>query len=137
MYKILIGVPAMGCPKEYLNNDDLIIDKEIPDDCDIWNDFELLYNNGSYHFSFETMLGFEEKDGYKKWIRQCLDITTDYMNTHGYDTTKELDMYKVFTEGCNVNTKFKDIETAYAWLKFAANGFNGSGLFISRESEND
>lgn len=132
MYKILVGIPAIYIPREYLNDKGIIVDKEVDEESDLWTDFELAYHNNSYIFLFETMLGFEKDEDCKKWIRRCLDITTDYMNTHGYDTTKELDIYEVFTEGYNVNTEFKDIETAYAWLKFAANGFNGSGFFNIR-----
>lgn len=129
MYKILFGIPAMFIPK-CANEKGYIEDYEVPDDADIWCDFELDYNleEDSYSFSFETMLGFEEKNGCKDWIAHCLSLLNDYMNRHNYGTSKELDLYTVFTEGVNVNTHFETIEDAYAWLKLIVNGFNGKGL---------
>lgn len=135
MYKILVGIPAMFPPKELVNDKGLIIDKEIDDDaeewCDVWCDFELSYypDKKYYQFGFETMLGFNEKDGARNWIIKCLNVLTDYMNEHGYDTSKELDMHEVFTYGYSVNTEFEDIETAYAWLKSMVFGFHGKGLW--------
>lgn len=133
MYKILVGIPAMFPPKELVNGDGLIVDMEVEDDEDVWCDFELCYypNSDCYQFDFETMLGFKEEDGARKWIVHCLSILSDYMRDHNYDTTKELDMYEVFTEGYNVSTEFKNIETAYAWLKMMVFGFRGDGLFVS------
>lgn len=37
-------------------------------------------------------------------------------------------MYEVFTIGININTDFKTIEEAYAYMKFVVNGFNGKAL---------
>ena len=132
MYKILIGYPAMFPPNELLNEKGLIIDKELEFDdyANIWFDFEVSYDseNESYHIGFETMLGFKEEDGCKNWIKTCLDIFTDYMVEHNYDTTRELDMDEVFTIGININTDFKTIEEAYAYMKFVVNGFNGKAL---------
>lgn len=129
MYKILLGIPAMFPPKDLVNHNGLIIDKEVDDDVDIWCYFDLCYyGNGRYQFSFETMLNFDRDNGCRDWICECFELLTGYMNEHGYDTSKELSMYEVFTEAYNANTMFPDIETAYAWLKFVVNGFNGKGL---------
>lgn len=133
MYKIVVGIPnsiaKMSMDKSLLKNG-VITDYEVKDDEDIWCDFELAYDpyTNSYTFGFETMLGFEEKDGARNWIVHCLSVLTDYMHEHGYDTSKELDLYQVFTAGVNVDTTFFSIEEAYAWLKLMVFGFHGQGL---------
>ena len=45
------------------------------------------------------------------------------MEQNNYDTSKELDVYEVFTEGININTHFQSIEDAYAAFKMLVNGF--------------
>lgn len=132
MYKILIGILAMFPPKELLNEDGLIIDKESnQEDYDnLWCDFEVVYNSDKnvYNIGFETMIHFDEEDGCKNWLKTCLDVFTDYMISHNYNTEQELNMYEVLTQGINVNTNFKNIETVYAYMKFVVNGFNGKAM---------
>ncbi len=122
MYKILVGIPAASR--------ELIIDKEFEDDVDPWCDFEVVYYEGRYHMEFETLLGFETPDGCRNWILECYNVFTDYMNSHGLDRTRELDMWSVFTNGVDVNTQFKELEDLYAFMKLLVLGFHGDGIRI-------
>lgn len=128
MYKILIGIPAMFPPKDLVNEKGLIVNKEVDEEWGIWCDFEVTQSENYYELGFETMLGFKTEDGCRSWIQYCLDVFTEYMEEHGYDTSKELGMYEAFTTGYNVNTKFKSIEETYAWLKMIVYGFHGQAL---------
>lgn len=124
MYKIVYGIPAMFFSTGHVK------DLEVEDDDTTWYDFELDYfpDKDCYLFGFETMVRFVDKDGCKIWITECFNYLTEYMKEKGYDTTKELNMYDVFTKGVSVNTHFDTIEEAYAWLKMMVYGFNGKGL---------
>lgn len=137
MYKILLGIPAEPA---YLTKavqdavDDtgliknIVVHNEIGED--YWCDFSVEYNivKKYYYLSFETCIRFDEEDGCRKWIVTCLEEFTNYMYENGYDTSKELNMYEVFTEGINVNSHFKTIEDVYAFMKFVVNGFHGNGM---------
>lgn len=135
MYKILVGIPAMFIPN-FADKDGIIHDYECDYSTDIWCDFAVCYNQKEnyYFFEFETMLGFKENDGCKNWIKTCLEKFKLYMDKNNLDTTKELSMYEVFTEGVDINTHFENIETAYAYLKMLVYGFNGTGM-MSVEKE--
>lgn len=135
MYKILLGIPAMFLPKELVNEKGLIVDYELKneDDDGIWCDFEVYQDEEGYHLDFETMLGFEGKDGCRNWIIECLSIMTDYMDSHNLDKTRELNMYEVFTQGINIKTTFDCIEDVYAFMKLMVFGFHGNGLEIGGE----
>lgn len=139
MYKILFGIPAAPFERFCNTENGCIEDYEVAEDNDPWCDFSLEYNmkENYYYYSFETMLGFGTKDGCRDWIITCLAKLTSYMEKHGCDTTKELNMYEVFTAGVNVNTHFETIEDAYAWLKMIVFGFHGNALFLEEETEND
>jgi hypothetical protein len=132
MSKILLAevfvTPEM---RKNINTKGLVIDFEVKDVLDDWFDFSVEYNkkDNYYSLSFETILGFENAQKCRDWIIYCLDRFTEYMNEKGYSTDKELDLYEVFTEGINVNSHFETIEDAYAFMKFAVNGFHGEGLF--------
>lgn len=129
MYKIIYGIPAIIKPKDIeFNSKGHIEDVEVEDDYGCWCDFEVIKDNGIYTVLFETMLGFDEEDGCKKWIKYCFDCMTDYMKTHEYTTERELDLHQVFTQGINVNTEFDSLTDLYAFLKFTVKGFNGRGL---------
>lgn len=136
-YKILFGIPAMFAPKCVpLTEKGYVEDYEVEDyeinnpEFDIWFDFSLEYDykEDYYYLTFETFLCFNEKDDCRAWIEHFLDELTDYMERHGYDTSKELNMFEVFTEGANVLDHFKTVEDAYAALKLAVHGFHGIGL---------
>lgn len=94
-----------------------------------WNDFELCYEEGQYFFSVETMLGFKEENGAKRWMEYCLECLTKWMHKHCYATNRELNLYEVFTDGKNINDRFNSIEDAYAAMKFWVRGFDGVGMF--------
>ena len=135
MSKILLGIPAIFVRPEMIKNINakgLVIDFEVEDVLDYWFDFSVEYNkkDNYYFLSFETMLGFENAQKCRDWIKHCLDRFTEYMNEKGYSTDKELTLYDVFTTGINVNSHFETIEDAYAFMKFAVNGFHGKGLWM-------
>ena len=123
MYKILLGIPAM--------DSELIIDKKIEDEESFpWTDFEVGYKpeEDYYYLEFETFLGFNKEHTCRDWIIHCCSEFTKYMESHGYDTSKELDLYNVFTKGVDVNTHFESLEDAYAFMKMVVFGFHGKGL---------
>lgn len=134
-YKILLGIPTSfsyltKAVQDTLDNEGLIKDFVVEDEADYWCDFSIEYNIDEeyYNLSFETCIGFETKEECRNWIIICLDKFTEYMEEKGYDTSKELDLYQVFTKGINVNSHFKTIEDAYAFMKFVVNGFHGDGM---------
>jgi hypothetical protein len=45
------------------------------------------------------------------------------MIKNNYDTTKEFELFEVFTNGININTHFDSIEECYAAFKMFVNGF--------------
>lgn len=123
MYKIVVGIPAYGA--------ETIIDKELEDNEDIWCDFSVEHSDNGYYLSFETMLGFEKPNGCRDWILHCLAVFTEYMINHGFDITRELDMYEVFTRGVGADTHYDEIEDLYALMKLLVLGFHGDGLFVA------
>jgi len=142
MYKILLGIPASisyltQAIKEAVDDrgliKNLIVHNEIGED--YWCDFSVEYDMEEkyYYLSFETCIGFEEDDGCRKWIVTCFEEFTNYMYENGYDTSRELNMYQVFTEGINARSHFKTIEDAYAFMKFVVNGFHGNGMVCKRK----
>lgn len=128
--KMLYGIPAMHIAKhcnEKGHIEDLLLDEDMEDP---WCDFAVYEtDNGKYYAEFETFLGFKDKDGCRNWIIECLNSLTTYMECRKIDTTKELNMYQVFTLGVNVNTEFDTLEELYAYLKLMVFGFHGQGLF--------
>lgn len=133
MYKILFGIPANwpDAGGTVVNEQGFIIDYEQQEDNgSIWCDFELNQDEDGYHLSFETMLGWKERDGARKWIEYCLEELTRYMDSHGIATDRELNLYQVFTDGINANTCFNSIQDAYAFMKLMVHGFRGEGLTV-------
>ena len=122
-YKIICGIHGM--------DHEIITDRVVHGDEEVWCDFELVYypHLRYYKFNFETLwlCGFDEYE-VANWIHHCLDVLTDYMDEHLYDTSVELNMWQVFTEGVDVDYRFKKIEEAYAWLKMMVYGFKGKGM---------
>lgn len=90
------------------------------------NYFDIWYNkkNGLYYMDFETCLMFEdEAKGEKNYIKCLFNTTTNWMVENGYNTSKETDLYEIFTDGVNVNSGFATIEDLYAYFKFLVRGF--------------
>ena len=117
---------------EMLNEDDLGW-KTICSFCDIFGeDFEVVRykDSGKYQMFIETMLGFRSDEDLHKYIKNILDTFTNWMIENGYDVSKRLNMYQVFTEGLNVNSRFDSLEDLYATLHLLVNGFSGSGLIV-------
>ena len=56
-----------------------------------------------------------------------LNKFTKWMKEQGYNTNSTLnpygDMYEIFSDGININTKFDTIEDAYRTFKLLVNGY--------------
>ena len=89
------------------------------------NDIDIIYlkNENKYVLGIETIYMFDDEHGKYSYIKYLLDKFTEFMEQNGYDTTKEFCLYKVFTEGININTHFDSIEDCYAAFKMFVNGF--------------
>lgn len=129
---VVFGIPA-NWPQDlsgFSDDDGIIRDRTMKENEDIWCDFELDYfeDEAYYQFFFETFIGFKSEDDCRKWLIYCFDKLTEYMISQGYNTSKKINLYQAFTDGVNVNTKFEDIGTAYAWMKMMIYGFHGNGL---------
>lgn len=120
-YKILFGISAIS--GEPIDGFEKVIY------ADEWLDFEFSYHPEAYYaFSMETMIGFESQKICVEYVHSILDEFTKWMKKNNFDTTQELDLYSVFTEGLNINSHFESIPQAYAAFKCFVNGFNGTGL---------
>ncbi len=96
-----------------------------PDLCTM-NDIDIVYDKESkmYSLSIETIYQFtNNQEGEKFYIQHLFNKLTEWMDSKGYDTNRELDIYDVFTRGININTEFESIEELYATLKFLVKGF--------------
>lgn len=89
------------------------------------NDIDLIYlkDEKKYVLGIETAYLFDNKSGEYKYVEHLLNKFTEFMEQNNYDTSKELDVYEVFTEGININTHFDSIEDAYTAFKMLVNGF--------------
>ncbi len=94
--------------------------------CDTMNDIDILYDKESktYSLGIETIYGFgNEREKEKKYITKLFNELTKWMSSKGYNITKELDIYDVFTAGLNINSEFESLEQLYATFKFMVKGF--------------
>lgn len=89
------------------------------------NDLDLIYHKdkNKYSLSVETIYMFNNKSTQYRYMQSLLDKFTNWMNENNYDITKEFALFKVFTDGISINTKFDSIEEAYAAFKMMVNGF--------------
>lgn len=89
------------------------------------NDIEIVYYDDTedYGLSIETMFEFREKEGDRAYLKQLLERLTEWMKSKGYSTENKLWLYGVFTEGYNINKRFKTIEEVYANFKMLVNGY--------------
>lgn len=98
-------------------------------DCNLYtmNDFDIIYNKETqkYFMGVETVYQFREKDGEKIYIKNLLDKFTEWMIKSGYNISKKLNIYEVFTAGYNINTEFDNLEDLYATFKFCVDAFIG------------
>lgn len=91
---------------------------------DTINDIDILYDKESktYSLGIETIYEFgNEKE--KKYITKLFNELTKWMSSKGYNITKELDFYDVFTDGLNINSEFESLEQLYTTFKFMVKGF--------------
>lgn len=88
------------------------------------NDLDLIYHKDEkkYSLGVETIYMFKENGQYG-YMQSLLDEFTKWMTENNYDTNKEFALFKVFTDGISINTKFDSIEEAYAAFKMMVNGF--------------
>ena len=89
------------------------------------NDIDLIYlkNENKYIFSIETIYSFKTEEHKQKYLKDCLDAFTTFMNESGYDTNKKIFWCDVFSGGLNLNTHFDTIEDCYAMFKLLVNGY--------------
>lgn len=93
---------------------------------DTMNDFDIVYNKKSkiYSMSVETIYMFKNGlDGEKKYIKSILDKFTEWMISKGYDTSKGLGLWDIFTDGKNIKTEFENIEELYSTFRFLVAGY--------------
>jgi len=88
------------------------------------NDLDLIYHKdiNKYSLSIETIYMFEE-NGHYGYMQSLLDEFTKFMEENNYNTSREFDLYQVFTEGISINNKFNSIEEAYTAFKMMVNGY--------------
>ena len=93
------------------------------------NDIDLIYlkDEKKYVLGVETVYMFNSKEAEKEYLKTLLDKFTKWMEEQGYNTNSTLnlydDMYKIFSGGININTKFDTIEDAYRTFKLLVNGY--------------
>jgi len=90
------------------------------------NDLEVTYmkKESKYMLGVETMLFFDDgRQGERNYLQFLLDRFTEFMIENNYDTSRELELYQVFTEGININSEFESLEDAYAAFKFFVRGY--------------
>ena len=90
------------------------------------NDFDILYNkkNKTYSMSIETIYELRGgKAGEKTYIKNLFNKLTEWMESKKYDTTQEVTLYEIFTQGKNINTEFQTLEELYAVYKCLVFGF--------------
>lgn len=128
MKKVLFAISPLT-----LSNGDFVCDIELTNEefDSASYDFAFVFDTDAknYFFEFETFLGFHNDSGAMKWVKFCTENLREYLDKNGYDTTMELDLYQVFTEGVNAKTTFATAAEAFAFMKFATYGFSGSGVF--------
>lgn len=90
------------------------------------NDIEILYNkkNKTYSINIETIYLFTNgKTGEKVYIKNLFNKLTEWMESKKYDTTQEVTIYEIFTQGKNINSEFQTLEELYAVYKCLVFGF--------------
>lgn len=90
------------------------------------NDIDITYNKRTkiYSLAIETIYEFRTgSDGARGYILSLFDEMTKWMQEQGHKTDIKPWIYDVFTEGKNVNTKFKSIEELYTTFKCLVKGF--------------
>lgn len=90
------------------------------------NDIDITYNkkDKTYSLSIETIYEFKTgSDGERGYILSLFDAMTKWMQEQGYKTDVQPWICSVFTDGYNINTKFKSIEELYTTFKCLVKGF--------------
>ena len=89
------------------------------------NDIELFYNEHEkkYFFNVKTIYMYDNPSAQYVYLKVLLDEFTKWMNENKYNTTVELPLWRVFSKGIDINTRFNSIEEAYAAFKMMVNGY--------------
>lgn len=90
------------------------------------NDIDITYDRDAktYSLSIETIYSFPNDDyGPRDYIQGLFEKLTEWMVSEGRDTNYQLNLYDVFTDGINMNSKFESIEKLYATFKLLVTGF--------------
>ena len=87
-------------------------------------DLDLIYHKDEkkYSLSIETSYMFNENGQYG-YMQSLLDEFTIWMVDNNYNINRDFPLFRVFTNGININTKFDTIEETYAAFKLLVNGF--------------
>ena len=87
-------------------------------------DLDLIYHKdeNKYSLSIETIYMFQENGQYG-YMQSLLDEFTQWMIKNSYNINRSFPLFKVFTDGISINTKFDSIEEAYAAFKMMVNGY--------------
>lgn len=89
------------------------------------NDLDITYlkDEDKYVLGVETIYMFDDENSKYRYMKFLLDKFTEFMEQNGYNTSKELSLHEVFSEGININTRFHSIEDCYTAFKMLVNGF--------------
>ena len=90
------------------------------------NDIDITYDRDTktYSLGIETIYSFPNDDyGSRDYIQGLFEKLTEWMVSEGRDTNYRLNLYDVFTDGININSKFESIEKLYAAFKLLVTGF--------------
>lgn len=88
------------------------------------NDLDIIYHKDEKKYSLhvETIYMFQENGQYG-YMQSLLDEFTQWMIKNNYNINRSFPLFKVFTDGISINTKFDSIEEAYAAFKMMVNGY--------------
>lgn len=89
------------------------------------NDLDIIYHKDEekYSISVETIYVFSTIKAKYNYMQSLLDEFTKWMEENNYETDITFSLYKVFTDGISINTKYNSIEETYAAFKMIVNGY--------------
>lgn len=90
------------------------------------NDFEIVYNKDTerYRMSVETIYHFPTGiEAKKNYLNGVLNRFAQWMEDESLNTSHELEIWDIFTEGKGINYEYETIEELYAVFKSLVKGF--------------
>lgn len=86
------------------------------------NDIDIIYDKKEkkYYLGVETAYSFENYESECKYLKQCLDAFTKYMDDNNLDKNKD---FSLFMSNPNTETSAKTIEELYTNFKIFVNGY--------------